>query len=267
MAMDHEKSFWLSYSDLMTSLFFIMLVLFVTAVSYAKKEDNAKLKQQIEKLEKDNKELSKELVSKKQLEKENEVLEKKLGEIRVEKEQYENMLHLEEQFKQLSKSTTLRYDEEHRTFVAKDFEGIEIFKSESEEIQPKYIETVDKVGRDLEKLLKQLYEQNPNNNYLLVIEGNAANTYRHSMPKDKPYTYRLSYGRALALYNRWNKIGIDLRQYNTEIQICGSGLNGINRDNKVEENNKRFVIQIIPKISRPKQMNTEQGVRSTAEMY
>lgn len=250
MAIDHEKSFWLSYSDLMTSLFFIMLVLFVTAISYAKKEDNEKLEQQIEKLEEDNKNLSNEL-----------------GKIKVEKEQYEEMLHLEEQFQHLSQSTTLRYDEEHRTFVAKDFEGIEIFKSKSDQIKPAYMKTVDKVGRDLEHLLKQLYEQNPSNNYLLIIEGNAANNYKHSMPKDKPYTYRLSYDRALALYNRWKEKGIDLRQYNTEIQICGSGLNGINRDNRVEENNKRFVIQIIPKISRPKPMNNEQGVRSTAEMY
>ena len=72
------------------------------------------------------------------------------------------------------------------------------------------------------------------------------------MPKDKLYNYRLSYDRALELYTRWKWKGIDLRKYNTEIQICGSGLNGINRDDKVEENNKRFVIQIIPKISRPK---------------
>lgn len=249
MAIDHEKSFWLSYSDLMTSLFFIMLVLFVTAISYAKKEDNAKLEQQIKKLEKDNA-----------------VLNKKLGKISVEKEQYEKMLHLEEQFKKLSESTTLRYDEEHRTFVAKDFEGKEIFLPESENIKPEYINMVDKVGKDLEELLKQLYKQNPNNNYLLVIEGNAANTYRHSMPKDKPSTYRLSYGRALALYNRWKEKGIDLRRYNTEIQICGSGLNGINRDNKVEENNKRFVIQIIPKISRPKQMNNEPRVHAMEQM-
>lgn len=45
--------------------------------------------------------------------------------------------------------------------------------------------------------------------------------------------------------------GINLRQYNMEIIIAGSGFNGINRDKTVEENNKRFVIQIIPKISKP----------------
>ena len=44
---------------------------------------------------------------------------------------------------------------------------------------------------------------------------------------------------------------LDLRKYNTEIIIAGSGFNGNNRDNKVEENNKRFIIQIIPKIMRP----------------
>lgn len=59
----------------------------------------------------------------------------------------------------------------------------------------------------------------------------------------------MSYERALALYNRWRNEGrIDLRKYNTEIFICGSGLNGINRDWETEANNKRFVIQILPKI-------------------
>ena len=60
--------------------------------------------------------------------------------------------------------------------------------------------------------------------------------------------YKLSYERALALYLRWKTIGIDLRRYNTEIIIAGSGFNGINRDNIKEDNNKRFIIQIIPKI-------------------
>ena len=69
--------------------------------------------------------------------------------------------------------------------------------------------------------------------------------------------YELSYHRALALYRRWLSKGVDLRHYNTEVIIAGSVFNGINRDNKVEENNKRFVIQIIPKISRPKLDNEQ----------
>lgn len=222
MAVDREKSFWLSYSDLMTSLFFIMLVLFIVSVPIIFR-----------------------------LQKEIGQLENELGELKVTNEQYRNILQLEEQFKRLSSASTLRYDEKHRTFVAKDFEGIEIFEPEKDIIKNDFLKTVDKVGKDLENLLKELNSQNPDFKYLLVIEGNSANKYNHSMSKDKEYNYNLSYKRALALYYRWQKQGIDLRKYNTEIQICGSGLNGINRDTKVEENNKRFVIQIIPKVSKP----------------
>lgn len=214
-----RNSFWIGYSDLMTSLFFIMLVLFVVCI--------VKMKG-----------------SQKQL-------EDLLGQTQATNEQYESILQLESQFKQLSESTTLRYDDEHNTFVARDLEGIEIFERERAVIKEMYLETVDKVGFDLEMLLKKLNAESPSFNYLLVIEGNAANSYSNPMPVDKEYTYILSYQRSLALYYRWTRdMNIDLRKYNTEIQICGSGLNGINRD-PIEDNNKRFIIQIIPKVSRP----------------
>lgn len=216
-----EDSFWLSYSDLMTSLFFIMLVLFIVCIIKMKRTQND--------------------------------LSDLLGKTQATAEQYANILKLEEQFKDLSTSSTLRYDEEHRTFIAKDFEGKEIFEPERSVIKREYIDIVDKVGTDLDALLSELHKNNPNFSYLLVIEGNAANSVKKPMPVDSRYAYELSYQRSLALYNRWTKDKqIDLRQYNTEIQICGSGFNGINRDKKVEDNNKRFVIQIIPKISRPK---------------
>lgn len=215
-----QDSFWLSYSDLMTSLFFIMLVLFIVCIIKMKGTQNE--------------------------------LTELLGETQATNEQYENILQLESQFKELSQSTTLRYDEEHRTFIAKDFEGIEIFEHESSVIKNEYLETVDKVGKDLDQLLSKLYANNQNFSYLLVIEGNAANSCKNPMPVDKEYTYNLSYERSLALYYRWTEVdNLDLRKYNTEIQICGSGLNGINRDKSNENNNKRFVIQIIPKMSRP----------------
>ncbi len=207
----YKDSFWLSYSDLMTSLFFIMLVLFVVCIGKMKYD---------------------------------------LGTIIAEKEQLEQILQLNEQFKELSASSTLRYDEEHKTFVAKDLEGIEIFNSDSTKIKEQYLPIVNKVGIDLESLLKKLHDEHPQFQYLLVIEGNSANNGQWD--KDRNYNYNLSFDRAKELYYTWKKGGVDLRKYNTEILICGSGLNGINRDNMKEENNKRFVIQIIPKISKPK---------------
>lgn len=213
-------SFWLSYSDLMTSLFFIMLVLFIVCIIKMKGTQNQ--------------------------------LATTLEGTQIENARLQNILQLEAQFKDLSESSSLRYDEEHKTFIAKEFEEIEIFQSESDVIKPEYLDKVDKVGRDLETVLKKLNDQNKDFSYMLVIEGNAANSYKNPMDPDRAYTYRLSYDRSLALYYRWTKVdNINLRQYNTEVQICGSGLNGINRDIQNEDNNKRFVIQIIPKISRP----------------
>ncbi|MDE7455283.1 MAG: hypothetical protein K2M96_01105 [Prevotella sp.] len=214
----YKDSFWLSYSDLMTSLFFIMLVLFVVCISKMKYDNST---------------------------------------LNAEKEQLERILQLDAQFKELSKLSALQYIEEKKMFVAKDFIGIEIFYSESDMIKQEYIAIVDSVGQSLQNVVKRLHEQNPNLNFQFVIEGNAAIPWQllqnHSYNANNIRMYELSYHRALALYRRWLSKGINLRHYNTEVIIAGSGFNGINRDNKIEENNKRFIIQIIPKISRPKQ--------------
>ena len=221
----HKDSFWLSYSDLMTSLFFIMLVLFVVCICKMKIT--------------------------------NFQLNTALKEANATNEQLQQILQLETQFKELSKSSDLKYIEEKKMFVAKDFIGVEIFNPNKDVIKPEYIATVDRVGNSLQEIVQRLHEKNPNLNFQLVIEGNAAipweqlkeNTYN----ADNIQMYELSYHRALALYRRWKLKGFDLRNYNTEVIIAGSGFNGINRDMEVEENNKRFVIQIIPKISRPTQ--------------
>lgn len=222
----HKDSFWLSYSDLMTSLFFIMLVLFVVCICKMKITNSQ--------------------------------LNTALKEANATNEQLQQILQLETQFEELSKSSDLKYVEEKKMFVAKDFIGVEIFNPNKDVIKPEYIAIVDRVGKSLQEIVRRLHEKNPNLNFQLVIEGNAAipwkqlkeNTYN----ADNIQMYELSYHRALALYRRWKSKGFNFRNYNTEVIIAGSGFNGINRDIEVEENNKRFVIQIIPKISRPPQL-------------
>lgn len=207
-----ESFFWTSYSDLMTSMFFVMLLLFVLVVALQQRR----------------------------------VVE---GQTKI--DQYEKLLELEKQYKELESSSDFQYIEEKRMFVAKDFQGIEIFEPNKATIKQEYINTVDKVGISLQNIVKRLYENNPNLKFQLVIEGNAAIPWH--MKHDGTYNadniemYKLSYNRALSLYLHWKQKGINLRNYNTEVIIAGSGFNGINRDNKIEENNKRFIIQIIPK--------------------
>lgn len=223
-----EGTFWLSYSDLMTSLFFVMLVLFVICISRMQYDKGLIVKER-----------DKAVASEQQL---------------------KAILQLETQFEELSKSSALEYNEEKKMFVAKDFIGIEIFNPNVDVIKDEYMSKVDKVGVSLQEVVKRLHDKNPNLHFQLIIEGNAAIPWEKLKNKtynaDNKEMYDLSYHRALALYNRWRANGIDLRRYNTEIIIAGSGFNGINRDPQVEENNKRFVIQIIPKISRPVQPHT-----------
>ena len=78
-----------------------------------------------------------------------------------------------------------------------------------------------------------------------------ANRFDKSINSNSEWGYKMSYERALAVYELWQNNNIDLRKYNTEVLICGSGYNGLDRDD-FEDNNKRFTIQIIPKISSPK---------------
>lgn len=168
----------------------------------------------------------------------------------VASEEKDQILNLQEQFKTLANSTSLDYDVEKRMFYVKDFVGKPIFNSEDDNIKPEYLDMVDKVGKDIKLILDTLNTNNSSFKYLLVIEGMAAipheelNTYN----PDNVEIYKFSYRRALALYLRWKHL--NFRASNTEIIIAGSGFNGINRDSN-QDNNKRFVIQIIPKISKP----------------
>lgn len=225
----NKKSlFWTSYSDLMTSLFFAMLVLFVVVVVAM---GSANLKVQ---------ELNKQLTE--SLEKANVTIE-----------QQRQVLKLQEQFQTLTTSTSLDYDIEKRMFYVPQFQGVEIFEPNKDIIKENFITVVDNVGIDIKRVIDNLTRDNKTFKYQLVIEGTAAIPFKelraHTYNADNTEMYELSYRRALALYNRWKHLG--LRNGNTEVIIAGSGFNGINRDEINEDNNKRFVIQIIPKIEKP----------------
>lgn len=238
-----KDSFWTSYSDLMTSLFFVMLVLFIISLIKFGKEikHSSDAERTVDSL----------LEAK---DREKAIVDSLLAEANVTIAQQKQILQLEEQFQSLSRSSSLCYNSEKRIFYAKDFEGKEIFYSNDDRIKKEYLGLVDKVGNDLQRILEGL--NNDKFHYQLVIEGNAAIKWKQLKRKaydpDSREMYFLCYRRALALYNRWRLVGKhDFRKYNTEVIIAGSGFNGNNRDQRIEENNKRFVIQIIPKINRP----------------
>ena len=208
MSKKHKDFFWMSFSDLMTSLFFVVLVLYVLTYVMLKKEQN--------KLEVENKKLN-------------------------------QILQLEQQFKPLQNDDDFIYLQDCKKYVSKELTDVEIFEPNKTTILEEFKKSTIKVGYKLENLLKDLNKTNADFSYLIIIEGNMANTWDKKYNKNSDYGYKTSFERALAVYNLWSINDIDLRKYNSEILISGSGYNGLCRD-KVEENNKRFSIQIIPKI-------------------
>ena len=233
---DKKSLFWTSYSDLMTSLFFAMLVLFVVVV-VAMGASNRRVQ-----------------VLNTQLQDALKKLEQALDSAKVSNEQLKQVVRLNDQFQTLTTSTCLDYDSKRRIFFVPELEGVEIFYPNDATIKTEYLATIDKVGKDIKNVLDSLKSNNVDFKYQLVIEGYAAIPYKelktHSYNPDNEEMYRLSYQRVLALYRRWKPL--NLRGSNTEIIIAGSGFNGENRNINNENVNKRFVIQIIPKIDKPK---------------
>lgn len=201
--------FWTSYSDLMTSLFFIMMVLFVLTIMMLKNRQKGLI---------------------------------------TEVERLNKILKLEEQFKPLEENGNFIYLNDCKKFVVKELIAEEIFDPLQTYIKPEFLQKTLAAGKAIEEFLQVLNKSNPDLSYLLVIEGNMANKWDKSINPDNNWGYTQSYKRALAVYNYWNEKGIDFRKYNVEVMLCGSGFNGLCRD-AVEENNKRFSIQIIPKVT------------------
>ena len=232
----NNNIFWVSYSDLMTSLFFVMMILFVLSIGY--------LNEKQEKLKKKYAENERIITENQRL---IDTINKQKKRQQIEIEKLKKLLNIEKQFTPLEKDSSFIYLKDCKKYVIKDFLGVEIFAPMETYILPQYIDKTVEIGKKIESFLQQLYNDNPELNYLLVIEGNTANKPDDPWNKDERTAYKRSYERALAVYLLWRRNNIDFRKYNTEILIAGSGFNGLCRDN-IERNNKRFSIQIIPKV-------------------
>lgn len=230
MKKSREGFFWVSFSDLMTSLFFIVLVLYVLTF--------IELNRRNEQLKEDAEELKRKL--------------------RV----YDLV---EQNIKPLKEDTALfRYEERYKRFtLAFDVK----FKAGKYKIDAIDIEidpigtlgNLHRAGIRLLQIVTKLETQKKTNpefaniSYLLIISG-----YASKSSGEKGENYHLSYNRALALWSHWNSLGINFEKKEYEnlidLQIAGNGWGGVGRipytDIKNEESNQRFIIQIIPKIGK-----------------
>lgn len=220
MASKKHDIFWISYADLLTSLFFIVLVLFaITFFKYNQKVENLEKKLEVFRL----------------VEKSLEPLKEKKDIFRYESE-YKRFVLAEEVSFNISKTDVTPND-------VKDYER-----------KSKYLL---KVGKGLKNTLDTIaYNRNKNTglkevSYLLIISGYASKLSVANEAED----YNLSYDRAYNLWRFWKRAGIDFEdpKYKEfiDLQIAGNGWGGMGRlpskNNSEEEGNQRFIIQIIPK--------------------
>ncbi|BAX80828.1 hypothetical protein [Labilibaculum antarcticum] len=212
MAKKKEDSFWVSYSDMMTSLFFVMLVLFVLVFSYMRYQHQ---------------------------------------QLQIQLEEYKKIEELKKALHNLE-GEYFRYDKEnkrHELIVPIKF------SSGNPEIpnDPELRANLLQAGRHLKSVLQSVKIED-DVKYLLIIEGMAARYLPYSDKRNHDLgnideTYALSYNRAKSLFYFWKKNGITFDEDIVEIQLAGSGWFGTGRFmNSDEGKNKRFLIQIIPKI-------------------
>jgi outer membrane protein OmpA-like peptidoglycan-associated protein len=200
--MKKDNIFWVSYSDLMTSMFFVMMVLFVIAIGHLKSVADA---------------------TKKQLD--------KIQELQHAVQQLpEKYFEYQPQYKRFKLNSQIQ------------------FARGSAEINPIYRTYLMNVGYSVVKLISDLNKNEEYKKfdikYLIVVEGMASRD-------NYPLNYELSYKRALALYKLWKDNGITFDPHNCEIQISGSGIEGIREYNGNQEyRNQQFLIHIIPKMGK-----------------
>jgi outer membrane protein OmpA-like peptidoglycan-associated protein len=199
-----ESFFWTSYSDLMTSLFFVMLVLFVLVIM---------------------------------------LLRNKISGQALKLEEFEKIEEIKKSLNNID-STYFAYNSEYKKHILKIRVNFPTGQSGMDNIDYDTQERLKKAGQVVQKQINRIARENPEIQYLLIIEGQAS--------KDNyAQNYELSYERALALSRFWQNSGIDFVK-NCEVLISGSGTGGSMRDN-YEKNNQRFLIHIIPKTGEIKQ--------------
>jgi hypothetical protein len=218
--MKKSSIFWVGYSDLMTSLFFVMLVLYI--VTFV-------------------------------------ILNSKTQELRVQADQLQKIKNVEKALSELDRKY-FEFDNVNKRYRM----NIDAtFKRNSSDIIDIPTDTrleILNAGQDLYSKMVSIVDENPDINYLLVIEGLTQRS-NDNWIENPDGGYKLSYRRSLSLYNYWKSNGLDFRAIGEqcEVIIAGSGYFSQARDLYNEENNRKFSIQITSKVG--KFLNQKDSIR------
>lgn len=245
MSANKHSHFWASYADLMTSLFFIMIVLFIISLVELKSigvssSEMDKLRSELDRLRQNNKQL----IDNQQ--KNNLILDSMRFLANATQAQIDKINEINESTQNLD-SQYFVYDSVHKKHKLRFDVKFKINDDAIYSIPATDRNKLLSVGKTLQSFISTASTANPHIQYLLVIEGQASmNTY------DKmDYNYDLSYRRAKNLKKYWDANGIIFNTTNCEVLICGSGDGRLSGTGLMREHdeiaNQRFLIHILPK--------------------
>ena len=225
MSSENKSFFWASYADLMTSLFFIMLTLFIVSIVAlnARSDELRKSVAALNKAQQDAVELTKELQAKID----------KVDEINNATRELDSLY-----------SKYFQYLPEYKKHKLGINVSFPVNSASISNISEQTKVDLIQAGKILQNFIAKTLQKNPDIQYLLIIEGQAS--------KDS-YTrnYELSYERALSLKRFWEQNDIVFTDKNCEVIICGSGDGRLSGTGLMRENieilNQRFLIHILPK--------------------
>ncbi|OZI08987.1 hypothetical protein BWI93_06385 [Siphonobacter sp. BAB-5385] len=196
----------------MTSLFFVMLVLYVLTVAILKSKEEGYI---------------------------NDALK------------YQKIQTIERALQELN-GTYFRYDENNKRFRLGVDVNFKPNRADMSELDARTRSGLLEAGKVLFRKIKNVAKENPDVSYMVVVEGNAQranDNWQSSFGRQNGY--ELSYRRALALVDFWKQNGINFDQFkNCEVLIVGSGHFGKSRDPRNENANRRFTIQITSKVGK-----------------
>lgn len=196
-----ESYFWTSFSDLMTSLFFVMLVLFVLTVAL----------------------LHKRMVEIEQGRKATELQLEKIKEIeeaanRIDPKYFD--------YNRIYKKHILKIEARFGTDRYRAYDIID---------QNIIIPQLVKAGQSIRDSIKELNTKYPEIQYLLIIEGQASKDRAAD-----GHNYELSFKRAYTLKVLWELNKIDFGD-KCEVLIAGSGTGGTMRENIEDKNQRFLI--------------------------
>lgn len=248
--MKKSNFFWVGFADLMTSLFFIMLVLYVVSFTL--------FKIKINELNSVNQKLDSLIID----------LEKNKKLLLIQAEKAKIIEDVEKNLEPLIKNASLfRYEEKYKRFTLSFDVKFIVGKTNIDENSlinsQETIKKIAIVGKELENTINILISKKNSNpsmknvSYLLIIAGYSSELVNENLFEE----YERSYKRAFYLWDYWKKLGIDFEnsKYNglVDLQISGNGWGGVGRFDRDpntsfinETKNQRFIIQIVPKIGK-----------------